>query len=382
MNTLRTCIFIALSWAIGISVPAKAPKVIEHNAVYDRDGRFGGWPANHGIWSWGDEILVGFSAGYYKDLGTERHAIDRDRPEEHLLARSLDGGKTWQIENPAEQGVLIGNREMRHGTVPPGARERAISKCPGGINFAHPDFVMTLRMSSVHSGQSRFYFSYDRGRHWQGPFLLPLFGEKGIAARTDYLVNGRSDCLLFLTASKSNNREGKVICCRTIDGGATWQRISQIGPEPHGFAIMPSTVRLADHSLLCARRRREGKGEPKRRWIDAYVSYDNGMSWSYVNDPAPTTGEGNPPHLIQLADGRLCLTYGLRAAPFEIHGRLSNNQGLSWSEPIVIRGEGAGRDLGYPRTVELPNGNLVTIYYFHDKTDVDRKIIATTWNPG
>jgi hypothetical protein len=37
-------------------------------------GRFGGWPANHGIWSWGDEILVGFSAGY------------------HLFARSMDGG--------------------------------------------------------------------------------------------------------------------------------------------------------------------------------------------------------------------------------------------------------------------------------------------------
>ena len=23
-------------------------------------GRFGGWPANHGIWPWGNEILVGY----------------------------------------------------------------------------------------------------------------------------------------------------------------------------------------------------------------------------------------------------------------------------------------------------------------------------------
>jgi hypothetical protein len=37
--------------------------VVEHVTVYHRQGRFGGWPANHGIWSWGDEILVGFSAG-------------------------------------------------------------------------------------------------------------------------------------------------------------------------------------------------------------------------------------------------------------------------------------------------------------------------------
>ena len=145
---------------------------------------------------------------------------------------------------------------------------------------------------------------------------------------------------------------------------------------------MPSTVRLSESSLLCARRRREGDGEAKRRWIDAYLSRDNGLSWRYVGDPAPTAGEGNPPHLVKLVDGRLCLTYGLRAAPYEIHARLSDDRGLTWSEPFVIRGDGAGRDLGYPRTVQLPNGNLVTIYYFHDKSDVDRKIIATTWNPG
>src|SRR6187399_2033784 len=57
-----------------------------HVKVYSEPGRFGGWPANHGIWSWGDEILVGFSAGYFKDNGPGRHAIDHDQPEEHLLA--------------------------------------------------------------------------------------------------------------------------------------------------------------------------------------------------------------------------------------------------------------------------------------------------------
>ncbi len=80
---------------------------VEHVVVYRESGRFGGWPANHGMWNWGDELLVGFSAGYYKDNGRGYHAIDHERPEEHLLARSLDGGLTWKIENPAEQGALI-----------------------------------------------------------------------------------------------------------------------------------------------------------------------------------------------------------------------------------------------------------------------------------
>ncbi len=61
----------------------QAPRVVEHLKVHHEQGRFDGWPANHGIWSWGNEILVGFSAGYFKDNGPDRHAIDHDRPEEH-----------------------------------------------------------------------------------------------------------------------------------------------------------------------------------------------------------------------------------------------------------------------------------------------------------
>ena len=42
------------------------------------------------------------------------------------------------------------------------------------------------------------------------------------------------------------------------DGGKTWQFVAWIGPEPEGFAIMPSTVRLGDRELLTAIRRHEG----------------------------------------------------------------------------------------------------------------------------
>src|SRR6478735_11346601 len=97
---------------------------IENVVVYSQPGRFGGWPANHGLWAWGDEILVGFSAGYFKDNGPSRHAIDHDRPEEHLLARSRDGGQTWKIENPAERGALIPVGKALHGVTPPGLKEK------------------------------------------------------------------------------------------------------------------------------------------------------------------------------------------------------------------------------------------------------------------
>ncbi len=354
---------------------------VEHVPVYDVDGRFGGWPANHGIWSWGNEILVGFGAGYYKDLGPERHNIDRERPEEHLLARSLDGGETWSIEYPARQGVLIGTRGGRHGTLPTEYKERPLTDCPGGINFAHPDFAMTCRMSGADTGESRFYYSYDRGKTWQGPFRLPMFGQPGIAARTDYIVNTEHDCLVFLTASKQNNSEGRPICVRTTDGGKSWALIAVIGPEPKGIAIMPSTIRLGPDRLLTTIRMHAGTGEPRRRWIDAWASDDDGKTWTFLDRPVPDTGEGNPPHLILLSDGRGCLTYGYRAKPFGIMARLTDDGGKTWGPELIIRDDGAGRDIGYPRTVQRRDGKIVTLYYFFDAGDVDRKIIASIWSP-
>ena len=74
-------------------------RTIKNVIVYQQQGRFGGWPANHGMWAWGDEIVVGFEAGHYK-YSERSHAIDYSRPAEHLLARSLDGGETWKLEKP------------------------------------------------------------------------------------------------------------------------------------------------------------------------------------------------------------------------------------------------------------------------------------------
>lgn len=357
---------------------AREPVIIEHVTVYAEEGRFGGWPANHGIWSWGNEILVGFGRGYYKDLGPDRHAIDRDRPEEHVLSRSTDGGHSWTLERPGEHGMLVGVGGGRHGTVPPEQHDPDYRDCPGGINFMHPDFALTVRMGGTDDGASRFYYSLDRGHRWEGPFRLPLFDQPGIAARTDYVVNGPNSCLLMLTASKKNSKEGRVICVQTIDGGKTWERLADVGDEPAGYAIMPATVRLGIGELLTVVRCREGDAS----WIDAYASHDHGQKWEYVGRPVPDTGEGNPPALNRLADGRLCLTYGYRAAPFAIHARMSRDGGKTWGEPFVLRGDGVSRDLGYPRTIVRPDGKLVTVYYFHDASRVERTIQATIWDPG
>jgi BNR repeat-like domain len=366
-----------LGLVVGVSAAGEPPRVLVQVKVYSEPGRFAGWPANHGIWSWGDEVLVGFSRGYDKDNGADYH-IDPDRPEDFLLARSKDGGATWSIEEPNPPGAMVGTRGMRHGAMPPGIPEERRSPLREPIDFTHPDFALAVHMEDHQRGASCFYFSNDRGKSWRGPFGLPLFGQQGVMGRTDYIVEGRHNCLLFLTATKSDGTEGRPFSARTTDGGLTWQFLAFIGPEPRGYAVMPSTVRVSATDLVTTVRVRDFP----RRWIDAYVSHDDGRSWSYLATPAPDIGQGNPPCLVRLADGRLCLTYGYRDPPFAIHARLSSDQGKTWTEPFILRGDGGSQDIGYPRSVVRSDGKVVTVYAFHDRAGSVRDIEATIWDPG
>jgi BNR repeat-like domain len=255
--------------------------------------------------------------------------------------------------------------------MPPGVAAERPSPLRDAIDFAHPQFALAVHMEDHRKGASCFYFSYDRGESWRGPFSLPLFGQQGVMGRTDYIVESRHTCLLFLTATKSDGTEGRPFCARTIDGGLTWQFLAFIGPEPRGYAVMPSTVRVSATDLVTTVRLRDFP----RRWIDAYVSHDNGQSWSYLATPAPDIGQGNPPSLVRLADGRLCLTYGYRDPPYAIHARLSSDGGKAWTDPFVLRGNGGSQDIGYPRSVVRSDGRVVTAGSLRD-------IEATIWDPG
>ncbi len=211
-SRMRTIVVVLFGIMIrSIASAGEPPRIVRHVVVYAEGGRFAGWPANHGIWSWGDEILVGFSRGTYKDRGRFHH-IDHDQPEEFLLARSRDGGATWSVEQPRPRGALVGTPGMRHGKMPRDATEERPTALEGPIDFARPGFAMTVRMENSNHGVSRYYFSYDRGTIWKGPYALPLFGQPGVMGRTDLIINGPADCLLFLTGSKPNGREGRPFC--------------------------------------------------------------------------------------------------------------------------------------------------------------------------
>lgn len=353
-----------------------APAGAEHVTIWREPRRYGGWPANHGMWSWDNELLVGFSAGHLHQFDPERHPIDRTRPEQHLLSRSLDGGRTWRTEQSDALRPPPAPGHMSGVPTEPGGRMPRPLEAP--LVFTQPDTIITLRMADNHTGPSWFYSSPDRGRTWHGPWSLPAFDTPGITARTDYLVRGPRHLVACVTAANPDGREGRPLAIETRDGGVTWQRLGWMTDRvAEGWRIMPTTVRLADGRFYSVVRARDGS---THRLIGV-ESADEGQTWSQVAMPVADAGRGNPGALLRLQDGRLCLCYGHRARPYGIRAVLSADQGRTWSPPVVLRDDGADWDVGYPCAVQRPDGAIVTAYYYTDAASPERYIAATIWTP-
>jgi hypothetical protein len=363
----------------------------EHVTVYRQAGRFAGWPANYGMWAWDDEIVVSFTQCTHRaDAGF--HARARELPAYPLQSRSLDGGRTWRTiptpaPSPGQRGFSADEHmvpDLRVSTAIALDMEPLPRPCPGGIDFTHPDFALMCARTGLGTGTAAwFYTSYDRATTWHGPYAMPTFGQPGIEARTDYIVNSSKECMLFLTASRDDGDEGAgVFMARTADAGASFDFVSWVAASPGSRRIMPSSVRIDETTLLTAIRcnAADGQFEVVPTWIDLFESTDNGNSWHFLSRPVSDAGSGgNPPAMIRLRDGRLCLTYGYRSAPFGIRARVSEDGGKRWGDVIHLRDDGGCSDLGYPRSIQRRDGTIVTTYYFNEQPAAERYIAATLW---
>lgn len=378
MNILRLFAMVAFSISCTYISACKLhiDDKIVHGVVFQQEGRYAGWPANNGIWNWGNEILVGFVEAEHLDV-KGLHTYDRSTAR-NKYARSMDGGVTWVIEDAFDIGQTAwgyDNNVSKEMSVLPKAMSEPIP------DFTDPNFIFTIQRHNNSDGPSHFYYSIDRGHSWSGAFWFPNMNTSGVASRTDYIVDSGKEMSAFITVAKSNKREGRVALARTLDGGVNWKIVSWIGDEPDGFDIMPSSIRLSSEKLLTVIRTRTATGN---NLLTSHISYDNGNSWDKLDNPVLDTGKGgSPAALIKLKDGRLALAYIYRSDNgSRVNLRISDDDGLTWNDEIVVRGmDGANRDCGYPRMVQREDGKLVIIYYWNNvisNTSDSYRYIAST----
>lgn len=154
--------------------------------------------------------------------------------------------------------------------------------------------------------------------------------------------------------------EKKIGVCESKDDGLTWKWLAEIparkGDDPVASYHELHAVEAADGTLIAHIR---NHNKENAGWTLQTESRDGGRTWS---EPHPVCF-GLPSHLLRLRDNRLLMTYGHRRPPFGNQARISSDNGRTWSEAMILSGDGKGGDLGYPSTVELADGSLLTVWY-------------------
>lgn len=229
--------------------------------------------------------------------------------------------------------------------------------------------------------------SFDYGRSWSEAIKMPVSAPHGVVktASGRVLYLGR-ECPGALSRYRKlevsddttpiEDRE-RIFLYESFDGGLSWERLSKL-PIPEGQVVAnmyePHIAELPSGELVAAIR---AHGELVYHGFSMYFlnSADGGISWS---QPRSYELSGSPPHLLVRGDGSVIVSYGRRESPSSIRAVVSFDGCRSFSEEMILSDAPDG-DMGYPATVELDDGSLVTVYYQRYESDVRTSIMFTKW---
>lgn len=139
----------------------------------------------------------------------------------------------------------------------------------------------------------------------------------------------------------------------------------------------PSAIELDDGSLLAHIRLEEASGAPLFT-IYQTKSVDGGKTWSAPVQILPRMG-GAPPHLFKHSSGMLICTYGYREKPYGIKAMFSLDNGNTWDTGYDIYINGISSDIGYPSTIQLKDGSLLTVFYAKTEKNGPAVIMQQKW---
>lgn len=210
--------------------------------------------------------------------------------------------------------------------------------------------------------------STDNGLNWSAKYDCLVNSPHGPTQLND----GR-----ILYAGKQlwleNPRVGVAV---SKDDGASWEWLAEIparnGDDPGSYHELHLVE--AENGHLIAHIRNHNKANSGETLQSE--STDGGTTWS---KPHSIGVWGLPSHLLKLKDGRLLMSYGHRRKPLGNLARVSDDHGKTWSEAITINNDATSGDLGYPSTVQLNDGSLLTVWYEKIKEQPLAVLRQTHW---
>lgn len=134
----------------------------------------------------------------------------------------------------------------------------------------------------------------------------------------------------------------------------------------------PYAIELDDGTIICHIRAQRTKEEENFNFrvtdftIYQSESKDGGRTWSKPHRLLSKLG-GAPSHLIKHSSGALIAAYGYREKPYGIRLMFSYDNGKTWDIDNILYESELNSDLGYPTTVELKDGSMITVFYARGK---------------
>ena len=343
-------------------VAAPQAKVRETRVISQQRQHYHGWPTL--VRRAGGQLLLVYSGG------REGHVCPFGRVE---LMCSDDNGASWSWPrvlldaaiDSRDSGVL----ETSKGTilvttftslayesvlaqaekVPPGDKGSWTLDALKRWRAAHGRLSAAQRKAALGVWMLR---STDGGTTWSAPYPSLANSPHGPIA----LASGR----LLYAGKQLWEDKSRVGVCQSLDDGQSWRWLAEIPTRPGDTYTEYHelhALETIEGRLIVQIRNHNAANTQETLQCE---SSDGGKTWTA---PHPIGVWGLPSHLLRLKDGRLLMTYGHRRPPFGNQARLSKDQGRTWSERLVISSDGITWDLGYPSTVELADGTLLTAWY-------------------
>ncbi len=262
------------------------------------------------------------------------------------IVRSTDGGRTWGkpvtvFDLPGRDDAIDAMGRLSDGTLIAGI----VSYSWAGERYTGEGWSADTWV--IRSSDHGFTWSepvkLEATPHdWLYPFGRPVELEDGTV-----LLSGYGSAL-----PRDRKTPTTSFVVRSRDGGKTWGEYVPIASRFDELCI----ARLPSGKLVAALRETGGSASLS-------FSSDGGRTWSETR--RLTEAAEHPADLLVLADGRLLITFGVRHQPYGVQAMLSRDGGETWSKKkrILLAWDGDHGDLGYPVSIQRPDGRIVTAYY-------------------